>query len=114
MNLLAATSWESLLALLIFISLSALSTGLTKKRREKGAEAHEMAGPLAATSPSPLLEEEREKTGVSARSIDSVAVRHPLRSRERARAVPLLRDRKTVRQAFIASLVFGSPKAFET
>jgi hypothetical protein len=37
-----------------------------------------------------------------------------LRSRTRARAVALVRDTRTVRQAFIASLVFGPPKAFET
>jgi hypothetical protein len=36
------------------------------------------------------------------------------RSRTGVRAVALLRDSRTVRQAFIASLVFGPPKAFET
>lgn len=36
------------------------------------------------------------------------------RSREGARAVALVRDARTVRQAFIASLVFGPPKAFES
>ena len=36
------------------------------------------------------------------------------RSREGTRAVALVRDARTVRQAFVASLVFDSPKAFET
>ena len=36
------------------------------------------------------------------------------RSRENTRAIGLLRDHRTVRQAFVASLVFGPPKAFET
>jgi len=36
------------------------------------------------------------------------------RSREGARAIELLRDHRTVRQAFVASLVFGPPKAFES
>lgn len=36
------------------------------------------------------------------------------RSREGTRAIGLLRDHRTVRQAFIASLVFGPPKAFES
>ena len=36
------------------------------------------------------------------------------RSRTGARAVALVRDAQTVRQAFVASLVFGPPKAFET
>lgn len=35
------------------------------------------------------------------------------RSREGTRAIGLLRDHRTVRQAFVASLVFGPPKAFE-
>lgn len=35
------------------------------------------------------------------------------RSRTGARAVALVRDSRTVRQAFVASLVFGPPKAFE-
>lgn len=35
------------------------------------------------------------------------------RSRAGARAVALVRDARTVRQAFVASLVFGPPKAFE-
>ena len=35
------------------------------------------------------------------------------RSREGARAVALVRDARTVRQAFVASLVFGPPKALE-
>ncbi|MBI4325571.1 MAG: hypothetical protein HY674_09940, partial [Chloroflexi bacterium] len=35
------------------------------------------------------------------------------RSREGARAIALVRDARTVRQAFVASLVFGPPKAFE-
>ena len=36
------------------------------------------------------------------------------RSRAGARAIALVRDPRMVRQAFIASLVFGPPKAFET
>ena len=36
------------------------------------------------------------------------------RSRAGAQAVALVRDPGTVRQAFVASLVFGPPKAFET
>ena len=36
------------------------------------------------------------------------------RSRAGARAVALVRDARTVRQAFVASLVFGPPKAFES
>ncbi|HRY47612.1 MAG TPA: hypothetical protein P5186_06160 [Candidatus Paceibacterota bacterium] len=36
------------------------------------------------------------------------------RSREGTRAIGLLRDHRTVRQAFVASLVFGPPKAFES
>ncbi len=39
---------------------------------------------------------------------------HKQRSRERTRAVALVRDAGTVRQAFVASLVFGPPKAFES
>ena len=37
-----------------------------------------------------------------------------LRSHAGARAVALVRDPRTVRQAFVASLVFGPPKAFES
>ncbi len=36
------------------------------------------------------------------------------RSRSVTQAVALVRDSRTVRQAFVASLVFGPPKAFET
>ena len=36
------------------------------------------------------------------------------RSPEGARAVALVRDARTVRQAFVASLAFGPPKAFES
>jgi hypothetical protein len=36
------------------------------------------------------------------------------RSREGTRGIGLLRDHRTVRQAFVASLVFGPPKAFES
>lgn len=36
------------------------------------------------------------------------------RSREATQAIRLLRDHRTVRQAFVASLVFGPPKAFES
>jgi hypothetical protein len=36
------------------------------------------------------------------------------RSREGTRAIGLLRDHRTVRHAFVASLVFGPPKAFES
>lgn len=36
------------------------------------------------------------------------------RSSEGARAVALVRDARTVRQAFVASLAFGPPKAFES
>ena len=42
-----------------------------------------------------------------------VNTRRGRRSRTGARAVALVRDARTVRQAFVASLVFGPPKAFE-
>ena len=43
-----------------------------------------------------------------------VNTRRGRRSRTGARAVALVRDARTVRQAFVASLVFGPPKAFES
>jgi len=44
----------------------------------------------------------------------AVGIGRKRRSREGTRAIGLLRDHRTVRQAFVASLVFGPPKAFES
>jgi len=44
----------------------------------------------------------------------AVGIVRKRRSREGTRAIGLLRDPRTVRQAFVASLVFGPPKAFES
>lgn len=52
--------------------------------------------------------------GPATRAAVVVTAQRKRSSRTGARAVALVRDARTVRQAFLASLVFGPPKAFET
>ncbi len=52
--------------------------------------------------------------GPATRATVVVTAQRKRSSRTGARAVALVRDARTVRQAFLASLVFGPPKAFET
>jgi hypothetical protein len=128
MNFFAATSVESLLVLLLVMGLSALSPWLAKKRAQHD-EAHHLPRQAADAPPAALVRSGNpEVTGrdqASARPpqrLDTHPV-HPaaapiarpsMRSRDGAAAVALVRHSHTVRQAFIASLVFGEPKTFET
>ena len=130
MNFLATTSVENLLLLLLVIGLSAFSPWLAKKRGQH-KEAHDLRR-QADDSPSHLLLAGSERHPVEVRERASERTRplqqldtppaHPstipsaqsrIRSRDGTNAVALVRHSQTVRQAFIASLVFGQPKTLE-
>jgi hypothetical protein len=126
MNFFAATSVESLLVLLLVMGLSALSPWLARKRAQHD-EAHQLPRQPDDAPPAALVRSRNpEVTGrdqARARPLRRL-VTHPghpaavpiaqprLRSRDGAAAVALVRHSQTVRQVFIASLVFGEPKTF--